>query len=289
MVNSLRLLGHAEPIFVLDAGLTEWQRVLLATQATIVDPPENATPFALKTIAPLAHPAEVMTLIDADVVVVQPLGELIEKVRGGLVAGVRHGQERFFDEWSEVAGRPATERPYVSSSLVFLGGEPGAVLIREMDRIQPGIDLSRTPYETGAPELEAVGATESAIGRSHPFYLADQDVLNAVIATTVAPDGLLVLDRRAEAIMPFSGLTVIDVQRLRCAYEDGSSPLTIHHYLPIKPWLRTTSRGPYTQLLIRLLGGDDVAIKVPRGRVPLPVRSGGLGHLHRAVRGALGG
>ena len=73
MINSLRVLGHDEPVFVLDCGLTDEQRELLAPHATLVAAPRDAPPWLLKTIAPLRHPAEVMVLIDADIIVTRSL------------------------------------------------------------------------------------------------------------------------------------------------------------------------------------------------------------------------
>jgi hypothetical protein len=83
MINSLRLAGHAEPIFVLDCGLTTQQRELLAPHVTLVRGPTDTEPFLLKTVAPLKHRAEVMVLIDADMIVTRPLTELIEKAATG--------------------------------------------------------------------------------------------------------------------------------------------------------------------------------------------------------------
>ncbi len=41
MINSLRLNGHREPIYLLDAGLSDDQRALLAAEVTIVKAPEE--------------------------------------------------------------------------------------------------------------------------------------------------------------------------------------------------------------------------------------------------------
>ena len=77
LVNSLRLHGHDEPIYVLDCGLTPEHRELLATEATIVSGAPETPPYLLKTIAPLRHPTETMVLIDADMIVTSPLTPLI--------------------------------------------------------------------------------------------------------------------------------------------------------------------------------------------------------------------
>jgi hypothetical protein len=69
MLNSLRLLGQREPVYVLDAGLTRDQRELLVPHATVVAGDGAAAPWLAKTLAPMRHPAEVMVLIDADMIV----------------------------------------------------------------------------------------------------------------------------------------------------------------------------------------------------------------------------
>ena len=85
MINSLRLNGHREPIYLLDAGLSDDQRQLLAAEVTIVKAPDGVEPFMLKAVAPLAHPAEVVVLIDADMIVTRNLGELIERAHGSRI------------------------------------------------------------------------------------------------------------------------------------------------------------------------------------------------------------
>ena len=69
LVNSLRLQGHCEPIYLLDCGLGEHQRELMGPRSSRSRPGRPARPDVLKTIAPLAHPAEVMVLIDTDMIV----------------------------------------------------------------------------------------------------------------------------------------------------------------------------------------------------------------------------
>ena len=60
LINSLRLVGHTEPIFLLDCGLTAAQRELLAAARRAASTrPSDAPPWLLKTVAPLARPADV--------------------------------------------------------------------------------------------------------------------------------------------------------------------------------------------------------------------------------------
>src|SRR5262249_1912508 len=73
LVNSLRLVGHEEPIFIVDAGLTPEQRRLMSDHATIIEAPESDPAVFLTPRGPLERPAEVAVLLDADIVVLRPL------------------------------------------------------------------------------------------------------------------------------------------------------------------------------------------------------------------------
>jgi hypothetical protein len=286
LVNSLRLLGHAEPIFVLDAGLSTAQRALLSEQATLVPAPAETTPFLLKTVAPLAHPAEVSVLLDADIIVTRPLTNLIARAAEDRVLAVEHEHDRFFPQWGELLGLGASKRrPYVSSSLVLMGGAVAKRVIRVMHETQPRIGIERTPYATGNPDLASLRPGFDESTADQPFFFADQDVLNAVLASAIDADRIELLDRRAEAIIPFSGLRVIDPATLRCAYDDGTEPYAIHHYLPAKPWLQPTRPGVYTQLMIRLLHGHDVALRVPVEELPPHLRPGMVAAARRWYHG----
>src|SRR5213593_3484078 len=86
-LNSLRLLGHDEPAFVLDVGLEEGQRQALGRTAEVVPRPADVSPRLAKWVAPLAHPADVMVLVDSDVIVTRRLDPLLEQsARGAVVA-----------------------------------------------------------------------------------------------------------------------------------------------------------------------------------------------------------
>jgi hypothetical protein len=282
LINSLRLVGHSEPIFLLDCGLTDAQRVQLAPHATIVTAPVGTPPYMLKTIAPLRHPAETMVLIDADVVVTRPLTEPIEVAAQGRIVAVDHGSDRFFPEWGRLLGlRSARQRRYVSSSLALLGGELGGKVIRLMHDAQPRANMESSPYATAGPE-HALFVDVRPETADDPFFFADQDVLNAVLASEVDPERVVALDRRLEAIPPFEGLRVVDESTLRCAYEDGLEPYTVHH-LTAKPWLQETAYGVYTQLLLRLLLRRDVAVRLRPRDLPPHLRMGLPGYASRKL------
>jgi hypothetical protein len=285
LLNSLRLVGHHEPLFVLDCGLTAAQRELLSPHAELVAAPASAPPTMLKTYAPLARPADVMVLLDADVIVTNRLDEPIElAAQGKLVTFGNDDSTRHFPEWGDRLGLGVPRKqPFVAAGHLFAPASMRGWLER-FEALQAEIDVSETGIGGAAP--------------SHPFFFADMDVLNAMLATEVAPEQQASFDYSVAPHPPFAGLRLLDERSLRCAYADGSEPLVLHHTLR-KPWLARTPRNIYSALLPRLLLGDDVALRLVRRDVPLRLREGALADadrvrtdlhafLHRHLRGRLG-
>jgi hypothetical protein len=267
MINSLRLAGHTEPIYLLDCGLNPSQRALLAPEVELVNGPSDIPPYLLKTIAPLRHPAEVMVLIDVDMIVTRSLTGLIEKAAGGQVVAFRDRLDRFFPRWGELLELGPTRRqPYACVALVFLGGALGAEVIRLMDDRQARVDFELTFYRRSVA--------------AYPFLYPEQDVLNAILSTRVEAEEMTVLETRLAPTQPFRDLRLLDAETLRCAYPDGSQPYVLHHFYR-KPWLEPMYHGIYSRLLARLLLWEDVAIRVDESDVPLRMRDGRLAWVER--------
>jgi hypothetical protein len=266
LVNSLRLQGHREPVFLLDCGLEPRQRDLLEPHVTLVPAPDDAPPWLRKTVAPLRHPADVMVLIDADVVVTRPLEDLLARHSEHVVA-FRNEHDRFIPEWGELLGLGEIgRRPYLSTGLVVLRGSHGARLLEEMSELQARVDFGRTYWRANEP--------------GYPFLYADQDVFNALVAARLAPDESVPLPNELLANPPFRGLRVVDRGAARCAYADGTVPYAVHHHTA-KPWLEETHDGVYSQLLRRLLNGPDIVVRVPRSELPLRMRQGLIPYAER--------
>jgi hypothetical protein len=268
LVNSLRLVGHREPILLLDCGLDDEQRDLLEPEVELVTAPAGAPPWLRKTAIPLGRPAEVAVLVDADMIVTRSLGDLIERAASGRVIAFRDRQQRFFAEWGALLGLGAARPgPYVSSGLVFCGGAIGRRVLELLDECQARVDFELTFWRRNV--------------RGYPFLYADQDVLNAILATRGEPERIEALDERLAATPPFRGLRVTDERSLRCAYRNDAAPYVVHQYVR-KPWLEATYHGVYSRLLRRLLIADDVAVRPPQARIPLRMRTGALARAERA-------
>jgi hypothetical protein len=269
MLNSLRLAGHDEPVFALDCGLTAAQRRRLEPHATLVAGPTDAPPYLLKTIAPLAHPADVMVLIDADMIVTRPLTQLVERAARGGVVAFANDADRFVREWGQALELgPIRRTTYVSSGLVLLGGDEGAEVLRLLDDRQRRVEFERTFYGTDEP--------------GYPFRYPEQDVLNAILSTRADPERVTVLDNRLAPNPPYRGLRVVDIDALRCAYRDGTEPFVVHQYVR-KPWLESTYDGVYPRLLRTVLTRDGAAVRLPPACLPAHWRPGVRARLRRGL------
>lgn len=267
LINSLRAHGAREPIFLLDCGLTGDQRDLLADEVTLVDAPSDVPPWLLKSILPLAHPAEVQVLVDTDMIVTRSLAPLIERASQGRVIAFCDRQQRFFTEWGDLPDvGPARRGPYVSSGFVLAGGDIGKRVLELFDAHQSRVDFDQTYWRQNV--------------RDYPYLYADQDILNAILATSVEPGAAEALDERLAPTPPFRGLRVAPADQIACAYRDGVRPYVVHQYLR-KPWLEPTFDGVYSQLLRRLVGPDRGPIRVSPESLPVRLRDDPQGRAAR--------
>lgn len=291
LLNSLRIVGHSEPLFVLDCGLEEWQRELLPRHATVLRDQSGLPPMLLKAVAPLACPAAVMVILDADVLVTRRLTPLMEVAgEGQFVAFADYNADRFFDEWAILALGEPRRQTYVASGHLFLPAEGGHELLQLFHDAQQRIDTRKTLLGNEGLVVRSTPAD--------PFYFPDMDVLNAVLSTAVEAERLVALDYRFAPHPPFRGVKLEDASTLRCGYVDGTSPFVLHHAFR-KPWLGRTRSNLYSRLLPRILLGPDVELRLDPLHLPLRLRTGRRAALDRArtdaqaivnacVRGRLG-
>jgi hypothetical protein len=260
LVNSLRVHGHNDPLVIVDCGLTPRQRALLEPEAMLIRAPADVEPHLLKYVGPMHAPADVMLLID--MIVTRSLTPLIDDVRAGkVVAFTDPLGDRFFESWRELLDLPELRRqPYVNAGFLGLPRGVGLDLLKRLQRDQELIDDGDTIWTGGSP--------------SNPTYFADQDLLNALLASVVPADGVTILDQALAPHPPFAGVHVDDLAAAACSYEHGSAPFILHHMLKQKPWLTPRLATPYSKLLPHLWFGADVAVRVPEDEVPLRFRTG---------------
>ena len=265
LINSLRLSGHDQPIVVTDIGMTEPQRRAMEAAAEILDGGDTAHGVLAKPFGPLTHPAEVMVVLDADVLVLRSLDSLIDESRTGkLVFFENDDPTRFFTEWSAM-GAPFRRLRYVIAGH-YLG--PGRQLIDLLTRqvaFQETLDHRATHFGGGE--------------ESDPYYYADQDILNALLMTMVAPEIQVRIDRELSPVWPFTG--VVCRGGLECVTHDGRVPFLLHHILR-KPWLASLGPNPYVEVLRYVLHHPDAPIALDPTILPLRLRDSRLYKLDRA-------
>jgi hypothetical protein len=288
LLNSLRLVGHTEPVFLVDAGLTDTQCARLKGLVTLLPSPAGMPPVYMAPLGPLARPAEVAVIIDADIIVVRPLTEFVESSREGRVVGFVNdppNHERFFPEWATRLDLGVLRRrPYLNAGLFFVPSPLDDRLLRHWLACQEKIDYGRTRY--------------GAAGMSDPFYFADQDVVNALFSAELRDEEIVCMEHRWAPHTPFRDIRIVDDLGLACEYADGTQPYLLHHTLA-KPWLQATVPNAYSRLLPRVLLAPDVALRLSPQDLPLRLRTGPLAngarfssglqaHVRRAVRRQIG-
>jgi hypothetical protein len=263
VVNSLRLVGHDEPIVFVDAGLAEWQREALHRHVELIAAPRDVSPVMMKMVGPSQRPSSVAVMLDSDVIVVRPLTELIQTAASGrLVAFVNNepNHDRFFPEWSSVLGlEPMRRQPYLAAGQLFVPATLQKRLFEPWEEGQAKVDIERTMLSRGK--------------LWEPFYFPDMDVFNALVSTRLEPNEIVMLENRFATVPPFHDLELVDPERLVVRFRDGEQPFLLHHIIA-KPWLRATRSNIYSFLLPRLLLAPDVALRLKPEQVPLRLREG---------------
>jgi len=263
LLNSLRLAGHTEPIRLMDAGLTDEQRTLLANHVELLPAPLDVPAVHLAPYGPLQRPAHVQVLLDADIIVIRSLEELITAgLRGTAVGFVNDppNHDRFFAGWeSALALGPLRRRPYLNAGQFVI---PGSLNDRLLE-----------PWIDGQHHVGMLGTRYGRARLSDAFYFADQDVVNAVLAAYLDDSEIVIMEHRLAPHPPFAGLRLQDALHQDCRYSDGVSPFFLHHTMG-KPWLQATRRNVYSALLPRLLLADDVALQLEPTTLPVRIRNG---------------
>ena len=248
---------------LVDAGLTPEQRRLVGDHVVLVPAPAGLHAIFLAPIGPLRVAADVAVILDADVIVVRPLTPLIDAARSGRLVAFTNNEpndDRFFPEWrSMLTLGPLVRRSYLNAGQLVIPASLRDKVVVPWVEGQSKLDLRRTWLGTAR--------------LSDPFYFADQDVLNAVVAANLVDDELLTLDHRLAPHPPFPGLRLLDAEHLVCSYANGERPYLLHHTMA-KPWLEATKSNVYSRLLPRVVLAPDVVLRVDRKQLPLRLREG---------------
>jgi hypothetical protein len=269
LLNSLRLVGHTEPLVILDCGLTDTQRALLAPHCQVVPFARDrvANPMLLKPFAKLLAPRGVVAILDSDMVLTQSLAPVLTwAAQGKICAFVDPLATRWFAEWETLFALPAPPRrqPYLNAGCVVLSTAHWPALLDQWWAACERSWVRPTLYE-GADYQHA------------PTAGGDQDALNAVLMSCVPADAIVTLPREQAAARAElgAGVTITDLATLACTYR-GQPTLLLHGSGKYKPWdalgWLLVPASPYVRLLRRLLTGPDVAVRVPPAALPAWLR-----------------
>jgi hypothetical protein len=272
LLDSLRMLGEEAPFFVVDCGLEPEQREAISPHATIVPQAGSLHPALQKAVAPMAYPAEVMVVLDADVILNRPLTPLYEQVESGkIVAFDERIPTRFFPEWSELGVGAPVRAPYVTSGHFLLSATTAAEFFPLFVELQKKLDISKTFFSSSPIEGP----------ETNPYFYADQDIFNAILCTRY--DGLVVrLDHSCWSYPPFDGLRFRGLEAPFCSYADGSAPYLLHHFFQ-KPWLVPLGPSVYSDLFTMLTSNPNARLRLGRGDVPLRLRDSPFASLDRRL------
>jgi hypothetical protein len=269
LLNSMRLVGHGEPLIVTDAGLTDRQRAMLAPHAEVFSPIWRTGEVVdfLRHQAPLRDRRHRTVIVDSDVIVLRSLGPLLDLADQGSIVAVTDGVPgRFYAEWGELLNLgTAAPHTYVNTGFAVYPADPGLEVMELVRGFAHLVGKDRTMRGAGAS--------------SDPFYYSEQDVFNGVMACR-PPSELVALPHGDGPHPPFTGLKVADPASLAVETTNGRQPYVMHHVLA-KPWLANTPENAYSQLLPRLLLADDLTIRLRPDEVPRRFRSGWSGVLAR--------
>jgi hypothetical protein len=268
LLNSLRRVGEEAPLFVVDCGLTADQRERLSSRATVIPRDGNLHPVVQKATGQLTRPAETMVFIDADILVTRPLDPIVQEAKTGRFVAFEdfYNHDRFFDEWSSPELGQAQRRPYVNSGLFAFSWDTAREFLPTFAAMQQRLDLA--PTFINRPDMQA-----------HPYFYADQDLLNALLCTRY--DGRTTrFDRKLFPFQPFDGIELTSDGPPFCRDADGAAPFALHH-IHRKPWLAPVPANAYSRLFTMLVSEPDACLRLNPSELPLRLRDHPLAPIDR--------
>jgi hypothetical protein len=221
-----------------------------------------------KWVAPLAYPAAIRVLVDADVIVTRPLTPLLDAAGQGAVAAFLDNQpHRFESGWREATGASIVRRlGYVNAGVLALPATLGDELLERVRDVQARLEPTLRHQANG-----------------HAFQFPDQDAWNAVFSAVLTEDRFVALPHALAPFEPWEPVRLVNARTLRCEVEGGAVPYILHH-IGRKPWLEQLPwPSAYGSLLPRVLRGRDVALRLERSLVPPWLRRGPAAAVRRFV------
>jgi hypothetical protein len=285
-VNSFRLTGNRERIVVIDAGLTDEQRALLATECDVCPPPVSKSGVFvvfLKSAVYLMGLRGTVVLIDSDVVITRRMAPISAEAAAGRICVVGIGSDvfanrRFPEEWASVLGidEPIRAQRNVGAGLIALDIDRWAGFMRRWHEL-----CERVPEERAALPFDLPSETVSV----NPFAFPEQDVMNALLSSEVPAGSMLDIGVDASPGPPHNDVVrVVDRSRLRCRI-GSDEPFLLHYWDHPKPWFPNARAhlvfDAYVELMARLLTADDVPLRLSPNEVPLWLRDDLKGKLVR--------
>jgi hypothetical protein len=275
LLNSLRLTGHSERLFVLDVDLRPEQRMRLEDHCTLIplDAQDGINPLLLKGYPDAIGVDDVAVIIDSDVIVTGSLIPTIELARAGQICAYPDADDdRWFSEWQHLfsLAAPPRRQTYVNSGFIVFSTTHWPTLLGRWRELSEAIPTSAT---------RAGGANKGT-----PFWDGDQDALNALLMSEVPAEAIHLLPRDEAPTHPRDRVvvTVQDERRLICTCR-GTRTTLLHAAGNPKPWQvrrsAVTHVDCFARLLPRVLFADDVVLRASKRDVPLGCRPGWMAWL----------
>jgi hypothetical protein len=274
LINSLRLTGHTGDIIFLDVGLDPDQRAFLEQEATIhAGPPDVGwlSVFAKPELG-LLVPDRTAVILDNDLVITGSFEPLIRAADEGAIAVFEQPDaSRWFPEWEQLFAlrEPLRRGKYVNGACVVLSTGRWRRFLERWRELGETVAAARAdrPFLLRTDEVVA-----------DPMGYNEQDTLNALLMSEV-PDSAM--SYWSHDLTPWweerGEVRVLDTRTLRCEKGSGQ-PLFLHGTGQPKPWQRwgwlKLRFSAFNQLLIRVLTGNDVALRVPLEEIPIWLRPG---------------
>jgi hypothetical protein len=265
LLNSLRLTGNSGGLVILDRGLSRAQRARLEGHATVVDLDLGAAAAHVYKAFPYQLGATgIVIVIDGDIIVTRSLDDIVRRVEAGRICVFPDqpwGRTRWFAEWHEALGlrAPLRRQEYVNSGFVAVSTSHWPELLRRWWEV-----CAKIPRE------------QVLAGAELPFWAADQDAFNALLASEVPQEAIEILPDYAEAYPDDQLRVEVEPGSLRC-WLDGQPVALLHHVHWPKVW---APRGwirlrldAYVQLFPRVLFGQDVPLRLSQDEVVFWLRS----------------